>query len=145
MLADNVCSRLMMVGSDLHIYRGHQPGPYGYVMVRPCSYIHGETGTNPPLPHKGHEFVGEVVEIGGEITDFKVGDRVVSLLHNTILHNQCSIRGKYHILGLSLHYFMRCLLLLRKRLDLSLHPISIVRLWYTRRCSSRICARPSSR
>ncbi|MEQ8810405.1 MAG: alcohol dehydrogenase family protein [Imperialibacter sp.] len=46
-------------GSDLHVYREHEKGlDYGTVM--------------------GHEFVGEVVEIGSAVTGLKNGDRVVS-------------------------------------------------------------------
>jgi threonine dehydrogenase-like Zn-dependent dehydrogenase len=46
-------------GSDLHVYREHEKGlDYGTVM--------------------GHEFFGEVVEIGSAITSLKKGDRVVS-------------------------------------------------------------------
>lgn len=45
-------------GSDLHLYNGYvQPIPEGYIL--------------------GHECVGEVVELGSEVTDLKVGDRVV--------------------------------------------------------------------
>ena len=46
-------------GSDLHVYREHEKGlDYGTVM--------------------GHEFFGEVVEIGSAVTGLKKGDRVVS-------------------------------------------------------------------
>ena len=45
-------------GSDLHLYHGRVPG------MRPGSVI-------------GHEFVGEIVEVGSEVTKFKTGDRVV--------------------------------------------------------------------
>jgi threonine dehydrogenase-like Zn-dependent dehydrogenase len=45
-------------GSDLHLYNGYiQPIPKGYVL--------------------GHECIGEVVEVGREVRDTKVGDRVV--------------------------------------------------------------------
>ncbi|KAL8284226.1 hypothetical protein RQP46_004975 [Phenoliferia psychrophenolica] len=47
-----------LCGSDLHIYRGHQKPPYGYVM--------------------GHEMAGHVVSVGAAVKDFKVGDKVVS-------------------------------------------------------------------
>ena len=44
--------------SALSIYRGHQPVPnYDFIL--------------------GHEFVGEVHEVGGDIKNFKVGDGVV--------------------------------------------------------------------
>ena len=46
-------------GSDLHVYRGHETGlDSGTVM--------------------GHEFMGEVVERGSEVSSLAVGDRVVS-------------------------------------------------------------------
>jgi len=45
-------------GSDLHIYDGYIP------TVMPGDIL-------------GHEFMGEVVEVGRELTDVKVGDRVV--------------------------------------------------------------------
>jgi threonine dehydrogenase-like Zn-dependent dehydrogenase len=45
-------------GSDLHLYNGYiQPTPEGYIL--------------------GHECVGEVVEVGNDVTNLKVGDRVV--------------------------------------------------------------------
>ncbi len=46
-------------GSDLHVYRGH------------------ETGLDPGTV-LGHEFVGEVVEVGPEAAGLAVGDRVAS-------------------------------------------------------------------
>ena len=46
-------------GSDLHVFRGHEAGlDQGTVM--------------------GHEFLGEVVEVGAEVRNFRVGDRVVA-------------------------------------------------------------------
>jgi 2-desacetyl-2-hydroxyethyl bacteriochlorophyllide A dehydrogenase len=48
-----------LCGSDLHVYHGHETGI--------------DQGTA-----MGHEFVGEVVEIGAEVRQFAVGDRVVS-------------------------------------------------------------------
>ncbi|KAM0755389.1 GroES-like protein [Meredithblackwellia eburnea MCA 4105] len=47
-----------LCGSDLHIYRGHQPPPYEYVM--------------------GHEFCGHIVSVGKGVKNFKIGDKVVS-------------------------------------------------------------------
>ena len=45
-------------GSDLHLYNAHiQPIPKGYVV--------------------GHECIGEVVEVGSEVRNARVGDRVV--------------------------------------------------------------------
>jgi len=44
-------------GSDLHLYHGALPVPPGFVL--------------------GHEFIGEVVETGRDVRDFKSGDRVL--------------------------------------------------------------------
>lgn len=44
-------------GSDLHIYRGHQPGPYDFII--------------------GHEAVGTIVKAGDDVKKWKVGDRVI--------------------------------------------------------------------
>lgn len=45
-------------GSDLHLYNGYiQPIPKGYIL--------------------GHECIGEVVEVGSEVANLKIGDRVV--------------------------------------------------------------------
>ncbi|KJX98227.1 alcohol dehydrogenase like protein [Zymoseptoria brevis] len=46
-----------LCGSDLHFYRGHLKCPTDFI----C----------------GHEFVGEIVEKGEEVTDFSIGDKVV--------------------------------------------------------------------
>jgi threonine dehydrogenase-like Zn-dependent dehydrogenase len=45
-----------LCGSDLHYYRGHQKSEPGFT----C----------------GHEFVGEIVEKGSEVTKFNIGDKV---------------------------------------------------------------------
>lgn len=48
-----------LCGSDLHIYRGHQPVPkYDFIL--------------------GHEFVGEIYETGPGIKNWNKGDKVVS-------------------------------------------------------------------
>ncbi|KAJ5581773.1 Alcohol dehydrogenase superfamily zinc-type [Penicillium sp. DV-2018c] len=47
-----------LCGSELHVFRGHQPSGTGFIM--------------------GHEFTGEVVETGPNIKNFQKGDRVVS-------------------------------------------------------------------
>lgn len=47
-------------GTDIHTYEGH------YKVNFPVTL--------------GHEFSGEIVEVGADVKDFKVGDRVVSLL-----------------------------------------------------------------
>lgn len=44
--------------SELHVFRGHQPSPTGFIM--------------------GHEFVGEIVELGSEVKGFNIGERVVT-------------------------------------------------------------------
>jgi len=48
------------------------------------SEVHAYNGTHPfrdPPAVLGHEFAGEVVEVGAEVTDFKVGDRVTAVPH----------------------------------------------------------------
>jgi (R,R)-butanediol dehydrogenase / meso-butanediol dehydrogenase / diacetyl reductase len=55
-------------GSDLHEYTD---GPQ-YIPKKP----HPLTGTTSPLI-LGHEFSGEIVELGQDVKDWKVGDRVV--------------------------------------------------------------------
>lgn len=47
-----------LCGSELHVYRGHQPSPTGFIM--------------------GHEFTGIVKEIGKEVRSVRVGDKIVS-------------------------------------------------------------------
>ncbi|AEO69184.1 uncharacterized protein THITE_2119304 [Thermothielavioides terrestris NRRL 8126] len=47
-----------LCGSELHVFRGHQPSPTGFIM--------------------GHEFVGTVVEAGSAVTTVAVGDKVVA-------------------------------------------------------------------
>lgn len=47
-----------LCGSELHVFRGHQKSPFGFIM--------------------GHEFVGEVTEVGEEVKNFKKGDVVVA-------------------------------------------------------------------
>lgn len=49
---------LMGWNSDLHVYRGIEPSPPGPIM--------------------GHEFMGEIVEVGSAVTTLQKGDRVVS-------------------------------------------------------------------
>ena len=48
-----------LCGSDLHVYEGR------------------ETGLDPYTP-LGHEFVGEIVDVGGSVRHFAPGDKVVS-------------------------------------------------------------------
>lgn len=47
-----------LCGSELHVFRGHQPSPAGFIM--------------------GHEFTGIVDEVGSAVKDFRKGDQVVS-------------------------------------------------------------------
>jgi len=56
-------------GTDLHLYRGHG------------NYNLDSHGRSIPLSKQpqilGHEFSGEVVEVGSEVQDLKLGDRVL--------------------------------------------------------------------
>ncbi len=45
----------------------------------------------------GHEYVGEIVEVGANVKDFKVGDRVTSEGHLTCNHCRNCRRGKQHV------------------------------------------------
>ncbi|KAL2024467.1 hypothetical protein VTK56DRAFT_8278 [Thermocarpiscus australiensis] len=47
-----------LCGSELHVFRGHQPSETGFIM--------------------GHEFVGTVVEAGSEVKEVKLGDKIVA-------------------------------------------------------------------
>ncbi|CAZ83555.1 unnamed protein product [Tuber melanosporum] len=47
-----------LCGSELHVFRGHQPSDTGFIM--------------------GHEFTGTVVQVGKRVARFQVGDKVVS-------------------------------------------------------------------
>lgn len=47
-----------LCGSELHVFRGHQSSPTGFIM--------------------GHEFTGIVEEVGSDVKHFKKGDKVVS-------------------------------------------------------------------
>lgn len=47
-----------LCGSELHVFRGHQPSPTGFIM--------------------GHEFTGTVHEVGDGVKKFKKGDKIVS-------------------------------------------------------------------
>ncbi|EEH36497.1 alcohol dehydrogenase [Paracoccidioides lutzii Pb01] len=46
-----------LCGSELHVFRGHQPSGTGFIM--------------------GHEFTGEIVEIGSSVKTLKPGDKIV--------------------------------------------------------------------
>ncbi|KAL8765695.1 MAG: hypothetical protein Q9209_007302 [Squamulea sp. 1 TL-2023] len=47
-----------LCGSELHVFRGHEPSAEGFIM--------------------GHEFTGMVDEVGSAVKNFKKGDRIVS-------------------------------------------------------------------
>jgi len=47
-----------LCGSELHVYRGHQPSGTGFIM--------------------GHEFTGEVVETGSDVKNVQKGDTIVT-------------------------------------------------------------------
>jgi threonine dehydrogenase-like Zn-dependent dehydrogenase len=51
-------SSTAICGSDLHLYDGHIP-------------------TMKPYDIMGHEFMGEIVEVGSDVRNLKVGDRVI--------------------------------------------------------------------
>ena len=72
-------------GSDLHEYLG---GPIFIPVDKPHVY----TGEKAPIT-LGHEFSGEVIEIGSEITKFKVGDAVTI---EPILAKD-GLKGKYNL------------------------------------------------
>lgn len=57
-------------GSDLHEYHA---GP----IFIPVDAPHPLTGRKAPLT-LGHEFSGDIVEVGPEVTEWKIGDRVVA-------------------------------------------------------------------
>lgn len=44
--------------SELHVFRGHQPSPTGFIM--------------------GHEFTGHIEEAGSAVKSFKKGDKIVA-------------------------------------------------------------------
>ncbi|PSK46054.1 hypothetical protein B9Z65_5022 [Elsinoe australis] len=56
-----------LCGSELHVFRGHQPSGTGFIM--------------------GHEFTGHVHEVGSSVTSFQQGDLVVSPF--TVSCGQC--------------------------------------------------------
>lgn len=51
-------SSTAICGSDLHLYNGHVPTMKEYDIL-------------------GHEFMGEVVEVGADVRQFRIGDRVI--------------------------------------------------------------------
>ncbi|KAJ5123777.1 hypothetical protein N7448_009874 [Penicillium atrosanguineum] len=77
-----------LCGSELHVFRGHQPSGTGFIM--------------------GHEFTGEVFETGTEVRAFQKGNRVVSpftaeyvripLADSTLCHAPAAIDEKKLVL-----------------------------------------------
>jgi threonine dehydrogenase-like Zn-dependent dehydrogenase len=47
-----------LCGSELHVFRGHQPSGTDFIM--------------------GHEFTGEVTEVGSDVKSVKKGDKIVT-------------------------------------------------------------------
>lgn len=58
-------SKCSICGSDLHMYHGHTVGKSAYTNDTPHFCV-------------GHEFIGEIVETGADVHNFKVGDKVLS-------------------------------------------------------------------
>lgn len=63
-------------GTDLHVIAGEFPG------IQPGTII-------------GHEFVGEVIAVGGAVARFKVGDRVMASDFTACGHCRCCDRGDH--------------------------------------------------
>lgn len=61
-------------GSDLHFYRGHLKCPTNFI----C----------------GHEFVGTVVEKGGDVKNLEIGDRVVVPFYTSCQECYYCVRGQ---------------------------------------------------
>ena len=68
-------------GTDIHIY----------------TWDEWSQRTIPVPMHIGHEFVGEVAEVGSEVTGFKPGDRVSGEGHITCGHCRNCRAGKRHL------------------------------------------------
>lgn len=80
-LGDNdIVVKVMAVGvcgSDMHRFKGELPFPKGTVM--------------------GHEFSGEVVEVGKNVTNFVLGDKVVPYPLTTCKVCEMCRKGAYHL------------------------------------------------
>ncbi|APH17758.1 2,3-butanediol dehydrogenase [Clostridium botulinum] len=76
-------------GSDLHEYLG---GP----IFIPVGQPHALSGTIAPVV-LGHEFSGEIVELGQGVTKFNIGDRVI--VEPIVACGKCSacMEGKYNL------------------------------------------------
>ncbi len=68
-------------GTDLHIYKWDE---WSQKTIRPGMVI-------------GHEYVGEVVDMGEGVTDFKIGDRVTGEGHIACNHCRNCRRGRQHV------------------------------------------------
>ncbi|MCA9148730.1 MAG: zinc-binding dehydrogenase [Planctomycetales bacterium] len=81
--ADDVIMEVQAVGvcgSDLHMWTGHQSWTVEYPMVL------------------GHEFSGIIRQVGSNVTDWQVGDRVVSETHARVnMNSPMSRRGLYNL------------------------------------------------
>ena len=76
-------------GSDLHEYLG---GP----IFIPVGHPHPLSGTTAPVV-LGHEFSGDVIEVGNNVTNFKTGDRVI--VEPIVACGKCPacLEGKYNL------------------------------------------------
>jgi L-iditol 2-dehydrogenase len=70
--------RIGICGSDIHAYYGKHP----YIK---CPIV------------QGHEFSGQIVELGKGVSDFKIGDRVTVMPQLTCGHCYQCQHGDYHI------------------------------------------------
>jgi (R,R)-butanediol dehydrogenase/meso-butanediol dehydrogenase/diacetyl reductase len=77
-------------GSDLHEYT------VGPIAIPPKGEPHPVTGEELPVP-LGHEFAGEVTEVGEDVSDLSVGDRVA--VNPIIYCGECQLceRGDYQL------------------------------------------------
>lgn len=74
-------SKTSICGTDVHIYNWDQ---WAQKTIRPPLVI-------------GHEFVGEIVEMGSNVHDFKVGDRVNAEGHVVCGHCRNCLAGRRHL------------------------------------------------
>ncbi len=74
-------SKTSICGTDVHIYDWDQ---WAQKTIRPPLVI-------------GHEFVGEIVEMGSNISDFQIGDRVSAEGHVVCGHCRNCLAGRRHL------------------------------------------------
>ena len=75
-------------GTELNLYRG--TSPFDQKRFDPELRLFLEGADRPSYPMGlGYEWVGRVVEVGEEVTDFAVGD-LVHLLHHGQIHVSCT-------------------------------------------------------